>query len=164
MPRRMFFSVSISRWARSSASSSPSSCRLRNSPRKRAQRIGSHSMSGSFRAAQEAPHERGHAFPTLGLRQQLFASRARQRVKLRLAVILRSAPFGSNPAALLEAQQGGIERALVKLEQVFRNLLDTLGDAIAVQRAHGMEGSQNNEVERALQDLSAGRSHVFSFR
>src|SRR5438477_12971302 len=164
MPRRMFSSVSISKCVWSSVSSSPSRCRLRKRPRKRAPKITSHSTSGSFRATEKACHERGHALPTPSFCEQLLASRARQRVKLRLAVILRSAPFGSNPAALLEPQQGRIERALVELEQVFRNLLDTLGDTIAVQRAYGVKGLQNNEVERALQNLSAGRSHVFSFR
>src|SRR5438309_4233888 len=124
----------------------------------------SHSTSGSFRAARKPSHELGHALPTPGFCEQLLASSARQRVKLRLAVILRSAPFRNNPAALLEPQQGRIERALVELEQVFRNLLDTLGNAVAVQRAHSMQGLQDNEVERALQNFSARRSHVFSFR
>src|SRR5204863_8179086 len=124
----------------------------------------SHFMSVSFRTAEEARHEGGHALPTPGFREQLFAPRTRQRVKLRLAVIFRSAPLGSDPATLLEPQQGGIKRALVELKQVFRDLLDTLGNAIAVQRAYGVKGLQNNEVECALQNFSAGRSHVFSFR
>src|SRR5437762_789834 len=160
----MFSSVSISKCVRNSSSRSPSSWRLRKRPRKRAPKIRTHSISGSFRTAEKACHERGHAFPTLCFCEQLFAASPRQRVKLRLAVIFRGAPFGSDPATLLEAQQGRIERALVQLEQVFRNLLDTLGDAIAVQRAHGVKGLQNNEVKRALQNFSAGRSHVFSFR
>src|SRR5438552_4488707 len=164
MPRRMFSYVSISKCVWSSVSSSPSRCRLRKRPRKRAPKIRSHSTSGSFSTTEKACHERGHALPTPSFCEQLLAPRTRQRVKLRLAVIFRSAPLGSDPATLLEPQQGGIKRALVELEQVFRDLLDTLGNAIAVQRAYGVKGLQNNEVECALQNFSAGRSHVFSFR
>src|SRR5207249_1531347 len=146
----MFSSVSISRCARSSASRSPSNWRLRKIPSKRAPKMRTHSISGSFRTAEKACHERGHAFPTPGLRVQLFAASPRQRVKLRFAVIFRGAPFGSNPAALLEPQQGGIEGALIQLEQVFRDLLHALGDAVAVHWAHGVKCLQNNQVERAL--------------
>src|ERR1700720_2267541 len=154
MPLRMFSSVSISRCARSSASRSPSSCRLRNRPRIRAPKIRSRPISGSFRTAEKPGHKRCHTLPTLGLCKQLFAPSASERVILRLAVIFGSAPFGRDPAALLEPQQGWIERALVQLEQILGNLLNPLSDAVAVQRAHGMKGLQNNQIERALQDFS----------
>src|SRR3977135_1548907 len=122
------------------------------------------SISGSFRTTEKARHERGHAPPTLGLCKQLFAPGTRERVELGLAVIFRSPPFRRNPAALLEPQQSGIERALIQLEQILADLLEALGDAVAVQRAHGLEGLQNDKVERALQNFPARRSHVFSFR
>jgi hypothetical protein len=63
-------------------------------PRKRAPKMRSRPISGSFRTAEKARHERGHALPTLGFREQLFAPGARERVKLRFAVIFGSAPFG----------------------------------------------------------------------
>src|SRR5260370_39305910 len=132
IPRRMFSSVRDSRCARSSASSSLSRCCLRKSPRKRAPKMRNRSISGSFRTAEKARHQRGHALPTLGFFEQLFAPGPRQRVELRLAVVFGSAPFGSDPAALLQPQQGGIECALVQLQQVLGNLLDALGNAIAV--------------------------------
>src|SRR5258708_15387249 len=103
-----------------------SSCRLRNRTSKRAPKMRSHSISNSCCTAEKTRHKRGHALPTCGLCEQLLAPGARERVILRLAVVFRGAPFCGDPAALLEAQQGGIERTLVQLEQILGNLLDAL--------------------------------------
>ena len=56
-----------------------------------------------------------------------------------------------------------IERALVDLEDVARDLLDALGDAPAV---HCLEGQclEDEHVERPLQDVGVVRRHAFSCR
>ena len=61
----------------------------------------------------ESPNDGRRLFPASGLGLQLFAPRLRQPVKTRLAVILRSAPFGRDRALLLQLQQDRIERALI---------------------------------------------------
>src|ERR1051325_1356506 len=70
---------------------------------------------------------------------------------------MRESPERANPPAMLEAQQGGVERALVEIEQAARDLLNSLGQPEAVLRPHGFEGAQHHKVKRALQDIGLGR-------
>ena len=86
-------------------------------------------------AAEQPRHQRRHSFPALGFCKQLFAAGSRQRVELRLAIVIRGAPLGRNPSALFQAQQCRVERALIELEQIFRDLLNALRNAVAVQRS-----------------------------
>ncbi len=53
-------------------------------------------------------------------------------VELRATVVLGITPRRFDPGLLLEAVQRRVERALVHLQDVLRNLLETLGDAPAV--------------------------------
>ena len=53
---------------------------------------------------------------------------------------------------MLEAIQRGIERALLDLQAVLRDLLDAEQDAVAVQRPQ-RDGLEDEEVEGALQQL-----------
>src|SRR5260370_389380 len=77
-----------------------------------------------------------HAIPAFGFFHELLASGAGQGVILALAVVLRNTPLGHDPAALLQAQQGGIESALGQLQQVFRALLDANGEPEALPGPH----------------------------
>ena len=52
----------------------------------------------------------------------------------RAPVVLRCAPVGGDPALLFEALEGGIERALLYLQNLLRELPDPLGDRPAMQR------------------------------
>ena len=55
--------------------------------------------------------------------------------------------------------QRGIERALLDQQNLFGIAFDGLGDGVPVGRAW-LEGSENQEVERALEELDAA---VFFF-
>ena len=79
---------------------------------------------------------------------QLPASGRRQAVVLGAPAELRHRPFGFDPAPMLEAMQGRVERALVDLEHVFGDLLDALGDRPPVLRIL-LERAQDQQVERA---------------
>ena len=57
-------------------------------------------------------------------------------------------------ASLDQTMQRGIERPLLHLQHVVGRLLDGLRDRVAVRGA-GEEGFENQEVERALQQLDA---------
>src|SRR5277367_3268793 len=96
-------------------------------------------ISGPFGSSKQPRHECRHALPTFRLRQKLLTSAARERVILRLAVVVRDAPLRGDPPALFEPQQSGIKRALIKFEQIGGNLLNAQGDAVAVQRAESIE-------------------------
>ena len=69
---------------------------------------------GSFsRVAQYLGHRACQLVPVLFFFLELFAPGRGKPVELRLAVVVGSAPLGSNPAGLLDAMQRGIARPLV---------------------------------------------------
>jgi hypothetical protein len=59
--------------------------------------------------------------------------------------------------------EGGVERALVDLERVARELANALGQSPAVERS-GKEALENQQIERALEELTAISRHVKSER
>ena len=101
--------------------------------------------SGHHRLTSDEPLELG-AFHV-----QMFPARGGDRVEARAAVVLGLRPLGHDPAALLESLKGGVERAVVDEDIVARRSLDRPGDALAVHARAG-EGSQDEQVERALQE------------
>src|SRR5437868_4113661 len=90
--------------------------------------------------------------PARRLVRELSFTGAREMVELRLAIVLRCPPLGGDPASILEAMQRGVERALVHLQDIARDLLNPLGYPPAV---HGLKGErfQDEHVERALEDV-----------
>src|SRR6185437_1060672 len=98
----------------------------------------------------------GHAMPVLRFAGELLCARAREGIKARAAIIFRNAPFRANPAALFEADERGIEGALIELEHIVRHLLEAAGDAEAVERAKGAERLKNEEIERPLENVGFG--------
>ena len=61
--------------------------------------------------------------------------------------------FGGDPSALLEADERGVDGALIEQDLVAAGLLDAAGDAVAVERSHGFEGLQHHHVEGALKEI-----------
>ena len=54
---------------------------------------------------------------------------------------------------MLQLEQQGIERALVEGEKVAADLLDAAGDAVAMLRAQNIEGLEDHQRKRALQNV-----------
>src|SRR5689334_12953117 len=75
--------------------------------------------------------------PTVGLGTHGSPARCREVIVLSAAVVLGGAPVAVDPAALLEALQRGIERALVHVEHSAGELLDARADSPAVHRLEG---------------------------
>src|ERR1043166_8675865 len=155
MPLRRFSSTAISRCERSSASKACSRRRRRNNAVKRWTAVWKESFM--LASSQNAVDHRGHAAPTFRFLLKLPASRPSERIILSLAIVLRNAPFGDVPPALLEAQQSGIQSSLVQLQQVFRHLLNAQGDSKAVHGSHRIEGLEHQQIKRSLQHFSFGR-------
>src|ERR1700730_4076618 len=159
MPRRRFSSRSSSTCARSSASRLSSDCRKRKKPSSRKAKARTRLISCSFGASEQPGDHPGHALPALPFLSKLLAARARQRVILGLAVVVGQAPPRADPPALLETQERRIQRSLIELEQVEGYLLDALRYAVTMERAHGVERFQHDQVQRALQHFTARRCH-----
>ena len=90
-----------------------------------------------------------------------FAARCREFVIFRLTVVVAHSPFRSQPAASFEAVQGRIERPLLYLHDVLRNLLQPLGNRPTVQRLE-RNGLQYQKIERPLRQLNARLVGQFS--
>jgi hypothetical protein len=57
--------------------------------------------------------------PPIGLRVELFPSRERQPIVAGAAIIFRSSPERSDPAAILKPMERGVKRAVLDLKNVF---------------------------------------------
>jgi hypothetical protein len=67
-------------------------------------------------------------------------------------------PFALDSAFVFETVAGGVERAMLDLQEVVRCALDVLSHLVTVSRAE-LEGSEDQHVEPALQELdAAGKS------
>jgi hypothetical protein len=93
--------------------------------------------------------------PGCGLEAELGAAFGSEGVKLRASIVFRGTPFGGDPAADLEAVEGGVEGAFFYLKDVIGRALDPACDAIAVGRAPA-DGLEDEEVERAAKDFDGG--------
>jgi hypothetical protein len=94
--------------------------------------------------------------PPRDLVRQLPAAGGGDGVEARAAVVVAGAPVASDPAFLFEAEECGVDGALVERERARRRLLDAPGDAIAVQRAHRREGLEDHQVQGAVGNFSVG--------
>ena len=83
----------------------------------------------------------------------------RELIELGVAASVGRSPLGSEPSSCFETMKRGVERALLHLENVLRDLLQALGDSVPVKgtERHDLE---NQEVERALEQIGFGWAHV----
>ncbi len=118
-----------------------------------------HHVSPSAGIARTRPMTPDEALPIGGVVRRAAYGRPGDGVELGFAVVVGGAPLGGDPAALLEADERGIDGALVEQDLVSADLFDAAGDAVAVQSAHGVEGLQDHEVEGALEEVELGIGH-----
>jgi hypothetical protein len=83
----------------------------------------------------------------------LFLARLRDPVEFGSAIIRRYTPVRRNGALLFEFEKDWVESAVIDREQVIAGLLNAARDAISVLRAHGMQGFEDHESQRALPDF-----------
>src|SRR5256885_12857840 len=97
-------------------------------------------------------------------RSTLFPYTTLFRSKLGFAIVVRRAPFGGDPAALLEADKRRVDGALIQKDGVTADLLDAASDAVAVLWSEGGQGLQDHKVESALEKVEFGfrRRHKLS--
>src|SRR5580704_5141247 len=147
MPFARFSSICWSRWNRNSASSSLSTRLRPKTDRKRhfnvlAQRI------DPLCAADDQINRARQSVP---IRQFLFEppfAGTSQRVELCLTPGLGLSPVGLHPPLLFEPIERGIQRALLHLQRLFRDVLDALPNSPAV---FGLQRNnfQNEKIQGA---------------
>src|SRR5439155_14047709 len=91
----------------------------------------------------------GKAFPIGGLFDELLATHRSQLVEFRLAVVLRGAPFRTDPSLLLQTIERRVQRALLYLQNVSRHLPDEHRDAEPVHWTQ-LKRLEDEHVQRAL--------------
>src|SRR5262249_57318245 len=74
-----------------------------------------------------------HPVPLLLFALQPLLPIRRQPVILRFPLVLRFAPFGGNPALILQPVERRVQRTLLDLEPPARNLLDPQQHSVSVQ-------------------------------
>jgi len=94
----------------------------------------------------------GEAIPIGGFLFELDAAGGGEGIELGLATGFGFGALAANPALLLEAMEGGVERALLDQEDVARDLLDTFGDGPAVLGLK-CESFEDQEIESALHEV-----------
>src|SRR5450756_2590240 len=109
--------------------------------------------------AKESLHQGHGALPILRFPRDLFPPRARQLVEFGPAIGIAGAPARFDPAALLQAQERGIQRPLVEIEGAAGDLLNALGQPEPVLRPHGFERPQHHQIERALENARVSCRH-----
>ncbi len=109
-----------------------------------------------LRSSQDQSDGIREALPIRNFRLQLFAALALERVKLRFSAGVF--PLGLGPVLLLKAVKGGIEGTLRDLKEILGNLLDALGDSVAV-KGSGSDDLENQHVESSLEELHFFLSH-----
>src|ERR1017187_953739 len=141
MPCSMWLCARRSRWYWISDSNWRSRCFLRKN------------MAGLlFRGLENQRHGGGEPVPIRRFGLELLASQTRQRIEFCFAAGFGFAPLGLQPSALFEAVEGGIERPLLHLQDVARDLLDALRDAVPMRRFERHD-FQDQHVEGALQQV-----------
>src|SRR6185437_11043285 len=93
-----------------------------------------------------------------GLGSELAAALRGELIELRFAIVFGETPVGFEPAALFHAMEGGVERAFFYLEPLIGRVANPRRDGVAVSGAPG-EGLEDEEVERALEEIEVGGAH-----
>src|SRR5207245_1424720 len=104
------------------------------------------------RGAQDSRNDIRHVVPLFRFFSQSALPRCRETIVFRLALVFRLTPFARDPALVFQAIQRRIQRALLNLQAILRNLLDAQEDAVTMQRPEG-NGLEDQHVQSALQKV-----------
>src|SRR3954447_21021976 len=114
------------------------------------------SACGNLGGSKNLGH-RGRQFdPGVPFDFELLASAFCQLVEFRAPIVFGNTPASLDPAAPLQAMEGGIERALLDAQHLARNLLDALGYGPAVLRFQ-RKGLQDEQIQRSLRKVDTVR-------
>src|SRR6185312_12379039 len=104
---------------------------------------------------QHASNAFDETLPPRCFRSELFFTGWRQAVVLGFSIVFGCAPECRDPAAVFEAIQSRIERAVFNLKNFIRSEFNVMRDGVAVSRT-GQQGTKDQHVERPLQQVAFG--------
>jgi hypothetical protein len=104
-------------------------------------------------ARQQPVHETRRPLPPRRLFGKGTRAGSRDRVVLRLAVVVGGLPGPLDPAPLFQPHERRIESALIQPDRSFSDLFDSGGDAICMLGPHGRERTEHDEIQGARQDI-----------
>src|SRR6185437_8158788 len=107
-----------------------------------------------FLSIQNPANGSGQPFPLAGFMRQLLASGFGELVETCFAIVFARAPFGDDPALILQSLQRGIKRAVIYQQFVIRLQLNGASDALTMLWAK-KKSSQDQEIQRSLKNCDA---------
>src|SRR3989442_2863485 len=108
---------------------------------------------------QNQRHGAGERVPFRLRGRELSTPERREAIEPGPLTFVRQFPRGSYPTLCLETMERRIQRSCLDLKQVFGGALNVLGDRLAVS-GPGKQRAEDEQVERALQQLNTGRCIV----
>ena len=103
---------------------------------------------------QKAGKNGGGLLPFLGFLLNLFAAGSRELVKLRLPIVVRKTPFGTDVSLLFQLEQRRIEGPVIDGQEIGACLLDLARNPIAVLRTGALQRFQDHQRQRSLPHIS----------
>src|SRR4029453_18137714 len=94
-----------------------------------------------------------HPLPVAGFFGELFSAGGGERIELGLAILLRRTPLAGDPPFLLHAEERGVQRALVEVQEISADLFNPSRNPIPVEGTKRLQRAQHEQDERALQDI-----------
>jgi len=110
-------------------------------------------------SAEDQSNSAGEPLPIEHFGLQLFPALAGKGVKLGFATRVCLPPIGVEPAAVFEAVQSGVEGTLLELKEIFGDLLNALGDRVAVNGAQSHD-LEDEHAQRAFEQFRFVLSHA----
>ena len=104
---------------------------------------------------QQPSNDAGKAMPAFDFELKSLPTSFRNRIEPGLAIVFRGAPIGAQPALLSEAKQRGVDSSFVELQYIVADLFNAARDGVAMQGAQSIDGLEDHQVERTLEDLNA---------
>ena len=104
----------------------------------------------------------GKARPSGRFFFELLTAFGGEAVEFRVAAGVGCAPLGGKVASVFEPVQRGIKRPLLDLQHIARDLLDALGDGVAVNGPRRGD-FEDEQIEGALRQVGLGLRHTLCF-
>src|SRR5262245_37341289 len=149
MPAARLASISRSRW---NSNSSLNSASIRAAPNQERSSTVRRCQIRISRRSQQQCDCRRQALPAGLFPFQVLATGSGQAIETGPTIVVGHPPRGRDPTVTFQTLQGRIQRALLQLEDIVRQLLDPLGDGPSVQRLQ-RNGLEYQEIHGALHEV-----------